>query len=204
MCAFLLLYGGAENAFGSWAAIYAEQEYFNDDVTEAETLDSVFWIAITIGRLISAPLATRLSARTMIGIDLTGCLIFSLLLAQIRSVGLLWAGSALLGFFMASLYGAAFTVPAELKVKLTGKSASAFIIAAGIGDVALPSFMAVLIRVFNSNNALIWGIAGLLITCIGIYVFVYSFGLATMEKKLDDTELEELSELDEHWEFENT
>jgi len=34
-----------------------------------------------------------------------------------------------------------------------------------------------------------------------IYIFVFSFGASTVEKKLDEEDLQELEELNEHWEF---
>eukprot|EP01114_Cavostelium_apophysatum_P022298 TRINITY_DN8020_c0_g1_i1.p1 TRINITY_DN8020_c0_g1~~TRINITY_DN8020_c0_g1_i1.p1 ORF type:complete len:507 (-),score=89.36 TRINITY_DN8020_c0_g1_i1:1200-2720(-) len=201
---FLLLYGGTENAFGYWAASYGVEEYKMEKAT-AEYMDAVFWIAITVGRLIAVPMATRLSTKVMLGIDLGGCLVVAVLLIQFsrykeRMQSLLWACTVGLGLFMASIYGLAFSVPADLKVKLSGKAASAFIIAAGIGDVSVPALVGLMIKAIG-NNAVVYSVAGLLILCVVIYVFVFSFGLSTVEKRLDDEELEELSRLNEDWEF---
>jgi len=196
---FLLLYGGAENAFGSWAVTYAEDVY-GMKKGQADSLDSLFWMAITFGRLLSVPIATRLSAKVLLSIDLggsIGCLVILLLVTKFQIEGLLWACTITLGLFMASIYGAAFTVPAELKVKLSGKATSAFIVAAGIGDVAIPP----LIDLINYPNALVWTLIGLLTMCGILFATSFTFGITTMEKRLDEMELEELSKLDDHWSF---
>lgn len=48
-------------------------------------------------------------------------------LAHFKLKILLWICTVVLGLCMASIYGAAFTVPTELRVKLSGKAAGAFI-----------------------------------------------------------------------------
>lgn len=201
--AFLLMYGGSENAFGAWGEEYAEEEYKMSQSASA-ALDSVFWLAITFGRLLAVPLATRLSTKVMLGIDLGGCLLTTVLMLQFQRYQepvLLWVCTILLGLFMASIYGSVFSVPAELKVKLSGRAASAFIVAAGIGDVAVPSIVKVMIDHLG-ESALVYSVMGLLVMCVVIYIFVFTFGLTTVEKRLDDEELEELSKLNEDWEFE--
>jgi len=202
MTLFLLLYGGAENAFGGWAASYAVEVYKMPG-PQAEYLDSVFWIAITIGRLLSVPLATRLSTRTILAFNLGGCLVTVIIMVNIAHLhikSLLWICTVVLGLCMSSIYGAAFTVPAELKVKLSGKAASAFIIAAGIGDVGIPAVVSLMLKAVG-NSALTWTLVGLLSICVAIYVSVFTFGITTMEKRLDEMELQNLSELDDQWSF---
>jgi len=202
MTVFLLLYGGAENAFGGWAASYAHEFYGLKEV-QADELDSVFWIAITIGRLLSVPLASKLSTRLLLAIDLGGGLITVLLLtflAHFKKKILLWISTVVLGLCMASIYGAAFTVPTELKVKLSGKAASAFIVAAGIGDVGIPPIVGAMLKIVG-EGALVYTLVGLLSICVMVYIFVYSYGLSTMEKRLDEMELQELSQLDDQWAF---
>jgi len=203
MTLFLLLYGGAENAFGGWAASYAVEVYKMPG-PQAEYLDSVFWIAITIGRLLSVPLATRLSTRTILAFNLGGCLVTVIIMVNVAPLqikSLLWICIVVLGFCMSSIYGAAFTVPAELKVKLSGKAASAFIIAAGIGDVGIPPIVGWMMDTTLGPSGLTWALVGLLSICVAIYVSVFTFGITTMEKRLDEMELQNLSELDDQWSF---
>jgi len=199
---FLFWYGGAENAFGGWIAVYAE-EFYGTVKEEADYLDSVFWFALTAGRFAAVPLAARFSARAMLVIDLSGCMLSSILMiyfSKFKSKILLWGCTVFLGLSMASIFGSAFTVPAELKVKVSGKAASAFIVASGIGDMVVPWLVSLMLKPLG-NEALLWVLIGVFSLCALIYAGVFVFGLTTMEKKLDETELLELSELDEHWSF---
>jgi len=199
---FLFWYGGAENAFGGWAAVYAE-EHYGVPKEEADYLDSVFWFALTAGRFIAVPLAARFSARAMLVIDLVGCMLSTILMiyfAAFKNKILLWGCTIFLGISMASIFGSAFTVPAELKVKVSGKATSAFIVASGIGDMVVPWLVSLMLKPLG-NGALLWVLVGVFSLCALIYAGVFVFGVTTMEKKLDELELQELSELDEHWTF---
>lgn len=51
------------------------------------------------------------------------------------------------------------------------------------------------------DAALVYVLVGLLSICVMVYIIVYSYGLSTMEKRLDEMELQELSQLDDQWAF---
>jgi hypothetical protein len=70
---FFFLHVGAQAAFGGWVFSYATAQGLAN-ATVAAYLTSVYWIAITLGRLLAIPLAARLSAQTLLTGDLLGCL----------------------------------------------------------------------------------------------------------------------------------
>jgi len=106
---------------------------------------------------------------------------------------------------MASIYAAAFTVPAELKVKVNAKAAAAFIVSSGIGDTTLPPLVGVLMKPYAFGPiALIYSILAVFIILLGFYIVLFSYGLATMEKKLDELQLMELDELNDYWDFKDS
>lgn len=76
------------------------------------------------------------------------------------------------------------------------------IVAAGIGDVGIPPLVGAMMRIQKiGEGALVYVLVGLLSICVIVYIVVYSYGLSTMEKRLDDLELQELSQLDDQWAF---
>jgi hypothetical protein len=73
-------------------------------------------------------------------------------------------------------------------------------VASGIGDMAFPSAVGFLLDLLG-QSAFPWTLLGSFAVCILLDMVIYVYGLSTMEKKLDEVELQELSELDEHWSF---
>ena len=68
---FMFLYVGAEVGVGGWLYTYAVELGLATE-TSAALLTSVFWAALTIGRLASIPIAARLRPRTILVADLAG------------------------------------------------------------------------------------------------------------------------------------
>ncbi len=60
---FLFFYVGAEITFGGWVYTYAVTLKLAS-AAGAAYLTSAFWLAFTVGRLISIPAATRFHAKT--------------------------------------------------------------------------------------------------------------------------------------------
>lgn len=200
VAAYLFMYGGLENAFGSWAAKYAKEVYDMEE-SEASYLDGVFWAALTVGRLISVPLSTRLSARILLLGDMLGCifaLIIAILFEHFKWSALLWICTVIYGACMASIFATAFTIPVELRLKGSSKGSSAFIVASGIGDMALPVVAGKAIT-FLGPTALLWLSLGVFCFCLAVYMVLFTYGLSTMEKKLNDLELREIESLNDYW-----
>ena len=67
-------YNGASLAYGGWIYTYAiEMNLAN--ATTAAYLTSVFWGALTLGRLVAIPLALRFSPRTILRADYIGAIV---------------------------------------------------------------------------------------------------------------------------------
>eukprot|EP01114_Cavostelium_apophysatum_P005537 TRINITY_DN1672_c0_g1_i2.p1 TRINITY_DN1672_c0_g1~~TRINITY_DN1672_c0_g1_i2.p1 ORF type:complete len:553 (-),score=92.88 TRINITY_DN1672_c0_g1_i2:23-1681(-) len=202
--AFIFLYGGAENVCGGWMSTYANV-YYNMSDAQSAYVTSAFWIALTIGRIVAVPFSTKISSRSLLLISLTGCTISvgaATAWETLKIKGLLWACVILLGFSMSAIFASAFSIPAELKVRLNGRAASFFIIASGVGDMTLP----ILVGWFMDPkilgpNGLWYSLIVVFFFCILFFVGMVVYGLSTMEKRIDEEDLASLSELDNHWEF---
>ena len=133
----LLLYVGAEAAFGGWIYTYAVTLGLSDDTTAAY-LTSAFWGALTAGRLVSIPVAMRFRPRTILLADLLGCAASVVLILAWRSSPVaVWLGALGLGFSMASIFPTAITL-AERRIPITGAVTGWFLVAASIGAMSIP------------------------------------------------------------------
>jgi MFS transporter, FHS family, Na+ dependent glucose transporter 1 len=134
---FLLLYVGAEVAFGGWIYTYAAALGLAT-ATSAATLTSAYWGALTVGRLAGIPIAARFRPRTILLADLAGCLLsVGLILALPSSRTALWAGTMAVGAAMASIFPAAITFAGN-RVRITGRITGWFLIGSSIGSMTVP------------------------------------------------------------------
>ena len=93
-------------------------------------MDSVFWGSLTIGRLLSVPLASRVSSRILLLIDMLACILaFTILILfeHFEFKALLWICTIVIGGGMASIFATAFTIPTELRLQASSKASSAFV-----------------------------------------------------------------------------
>jgi MFS transporter, FHS family, Na+ dependent glucose transporter 1 len=134
---FYFLYVGAEGSFGGWIATYAEVMGFGDAATAAY-LTSVFWGALTLGRLISIPLTARFRPRQVLTADLLGC-VFSVgaLMLWPSVPWVVWAGTFGAGFAMASIFPTMLSL-AERRMMITGKITGWFFVGGSLGGMSLP------------------------------------------------------------------
>jgi len=134
---FLFFYVSAELSFGGWLYTYALTLQLADAV-RAAYLTSLFWLAFTIGRLISIPLAVRLPPVRMLTVALLGCAAFlSVLVAFPASSAVLWIAVAGVGFSMAPIWPSGYTLAAQ-SVGLTARISGVILLGDSIGGMVLP------------------------------------------------------------------
>ena len=147
----LFLYVGAEASYGGWVFTYAVDKFPTQAAASAALLTAAFWGALTVGRLISIPLAIRLKPGTVLVGDLLGCL-FSILLIAIwpNSVQAIWLGTIGLGLFMASFFPTVVTLAGQ-RMQITGQISGWFFVGAGAGGMFLPWLIGQLFEVFGAG-----------------------------------------------------
>jgi FHS family Na+ dependent glucose MFS transporter 1 len=131
------LYVGAEASFGGWIYTYAVALDLSDE-TAAAYLTSAFWGALTLGRLLSVPLAARVRPGRLLLADLVGCLLsVGALLLWPRSPAVTWLGTCGLGFSMASIFPTLISL-AERRMTISGQITGWFLAGSSAGGMVLP------------------------------------------------------------------
>jgi FHS family Na+ dependent glucose MFS transporter 1 len=135
---FLFFYVGAEITFGGWIYTYAVTLKLAS-AAGAAYLTSAFWLAFTVGRLLSIPAATRFKPRQVIPAALLCSLgILAVGIVFFNSSAVLWLMAVGLGFFMAPIWPTGFTLAGQ-SIDLTGRLAGTILLGDSFGGMVLPS-----------------------------------------------------------------
>jgi FHS family Na+ dependent glucose MFS transporter 1 len=134
---FFFFHVGAELSYGGWIYTYSLKRGIANE-TMAAYLNSTYWGALTLGRLIGIPVSTRLRPRTMILIDLFGCFAAcAVVLVWDDSAAAVWIATILMGMSVASLFPSSINL-AERNMKITGAVTSWFFVGASLGAMFFP------------------------------------------------------------------
>jgi FHS family Na+ dependent glucose MFS transporter 1 len=128
---------GAELGFGGLIHTFVLRMNLGDFNTAAN-VTSLFWGALTAGRLLGVPIATRLRPRTILLIDLIGCL-FSITIAILWSTSLMAisVATACLGLSLSSVYPMVLTF-AGRRMKIGGQEMGFFLVGGSAGGMLVP------------------------------------------------------------------
>lgn len=128
---------GEEVAFSGWIFSYMIESGFALQ-NQAILLNSLFWVSLTFGRLVSIPLSTWFSPQRLLLLDLLGCLVaVGMVLIWPNSPPVVWTGTMLLGFSVASVFPMVI-VFTQQHIPLTGRITSLIMIGDGVGGMIFP------------------------------------------------------------------
>jgi len=135
--AFLFLYVGAEVGFAGWIFTYAMNLNLGS-ATAAAYLTSFFWGSLTLGRMLSIPVAARFRPRTILMSSLVGCLLsLAVLMIRSSSFAAILAGTIGLGLSMASIFPTTLSY-AGGRIRITGQVTGWFVFGASAGSMLIP------------------------------------------------------------------
>jgi FHS family Na+ dependent glucose MFS transporter 1 len=176
IAALFFLYVGAEISFGGWIYTYAIALGLGSE-TSAAYLTSAFWGALTAGRLVAIPVATRLRPRFLLTMDLLGCLIsLSLIILFYQSYLVVWVGAIGLGVSMASFFPTTLAYAAR-RLPTRGGVTRWFFVGSGLGGMVLPWLIGQLFEPFGPRVIMFAILVNIL---LALAVFLIS---ATFERK---------------------
>ena len=134
---FLFLYVGAETSFAGWIFTYTLELKLSGAATAAY-LTSLFWGALTVGRIVTIPMAARLKPLSIITGSLAGCLTcVGLMLLIPRSFAVVLLATAGLGFSMGSIFPTTLSF-AGLRMSMTGQVTGWLVLTASAGAMIVP------------------------------------------------------------------
>jgi MFS transporter, FHS family, Na+ dependent glucose transporter 1 len=134
---FFFLYLGAELGFANWIFTYLDTLKLSDETT-ARYVNSAFWAALTVGRLLAIPLAARFQPHLMLFSNLSGSLLsLAVMLLWPQSFTAVCAGAIGFGLSMASTFPTMFSF-AERHLTITGQVTGWFLVGASAGGMFLP------------------------------------------------------------------
>ncbi|XP_053736656.1 sodium-dependent glucose transporter 1 isoform X1 [Synchiropus splendidus] len=137
---FFFAYVGAEVAYGSFIFTFAK-DYAGMDQSQAAGLNSLFWGTFAACRGLAIFFATCMFPGTMILLSLVASTVSSTLLCLFsRERAALWACTALYGASMATIFPSGISW-LEQYTTVTGHTAAAFVVGAGLGEMVLPAFL---------------------------------------------------------------
>jgi FHS family Na+ dependent glucose MFS transporter 1 len=158
---FLFFYVGAEITFGGWVYTYAVTLNLAS-AAGAAYLTSVFWLAFTIGRLISIPAATRFTPRQVIPAAGLSCLVILVLgILSSGSSTTLWLMAIGLGFCMAPIWPTGFTLAGQ-SIDMSGRITGIILLGDSLGGMVLPTLVGKVIE-GSSPRAMVYLVLGSLI-----------------------------------------
>ena len=169
--AFYIFYVSAEVSFGGWIFTYTKAMGLGGP-SNAAYLTSAFWGALTAGRLLGIPIASRYRPRTILIVDMIGCL-FSIgaILIWPSSLVAIWVGTISLGLSMASLFPTMLLVAGH-RMTLTGNVTRWFFVGAGLGGMILPWVIGQVFEDFGPQITMILIAFDLLLTLLIIIPIV--------------------------------
>jgi FHS family Na+ dependent glucose MFS transporter 1 len=142
---FLFFYVSAEITFGGWLYTYAVTLNL-EDAARAAYLTSLFWLAFTLGRLISIPVAMRFSSARVLVLALVGCSTFlGLLILFPNSTAVLWVAAAGVGFSMAPMWPSGYNLAVQ-SLALTARVGAVIMLGDSIGGMVLPGLLGLFIE----------------------------------------------------------
>ena len=158
---FLFFYVGAEVAFGDWIYTYAVALQLAS-AAGAAYLTAGFWLSFTLGRLLSIPIATRVTPSQMVLAALSiGLSLLALMIIRPDSRVALWTVVFGLGVCMGPLWPAGFTLAGQ-SLTLTASVSGMILLGDSVGGMVLPWLVGQVLDV-TGPRALIYLVFGSLV-----------------------------------------
>uniref|UniRef100_A0A8C6V2A4 Major facilitator superfamily domain-containing protein 4A n=1 Tax=Neogobius melanostomus TaxID=47308 RepID=A0A8C6V2A4_9GOBI len=165
----LFMTDGIVGAYAGFVYTYAVSPPMSLPNHTAGYLASIFWAAITVGRLLSIPLSYRFQPVRLLMFNLAGAIVTVLmLLIFCTSSAFLYAGTCLCGLFLSSIFPCMLAYTEDI-LDYQGCATSVLVTSAGMGEMVMQVLVGQIIQTKGSYSFLLCGV---IIACIGFIVFI--------------------------------
>lgn len=169
MIILFFLYVGLESGFGGWIFTYATELRLTSE-TGASYMNSLFWGALTIGRLLSVALARKVApAHLLSGNFLLGIMFLGLILFFPLHTIVVWIGAAGLGLALSSVFPT-LLVLGESRMKISGKVTGLFFMGSSLGAMVVPMVLGQIFEYIGSFQLML---ALFFIAVMGLIVLIF-------------------------------
>ncbi|MCB2209852.1 MFS transporter [bacterium] len=164
------IYVGIETGFGGWIYTYATELGIVGE-TGASYMNSLFWAALTLGRLIAVVLTRKVRPYVLlIGNFSLAILTLGLILIWPAQPAMIWLGSAGLGLAFSSIFPTLLAL-SETRLKITGAVTGLFFLGSSLGSTLVPMLLGQVFD-FVGSYEMILTLAGLTVLGLGVLVAV--------------------------------
>ncbi|CAO2636856.1 Major facilitator superfamily domain-containing protein 4A, partial [Lemmus lemmus] len=154
----LFMTDGMMGAYSAFVYSYAVEKPLSVGHKTAGYLPSLFWGFITLGRLISIPVSSRMRPATMVFINVVGVVVtFLLLLIFSYNIIFLFVGTASLGLFLSSTFPSMLAYTEDI-LQYKGCATTVLVTGAGIGEMVLQMLVGLIFQAQGSYSFLVCGV----------------------------------------------
>ena len=176
MVAILFLYVGAEMGFGGLIFTYATRAKIVNEA-QAAYINSIFWGALTLGRLLSIPFAKKFTpSQILIGNFSLALFFLAIILIFPTNPIAIWISSSGLGLAFSSVFPTVLSL-GESRMKITGKVTGLFFIGTSLGGSLIPTMLGQIFEYVGDYQIML---ALFFITLIGFGVLMALIKLANV------------------------
>ena len=149
MVILFFLYVGVEVGFSGWIFTYVTQLNIVNE-TLGSYMTSVFWGALTMGRLLSIPLAKKIQPlNQLFGNFILAILFVGVILLWPLNSTILWISSAGLGLSLSSIFPTLMAL-AETRMNMSGSITGLFFFGTSLGSMVLPTLLGQIFEFYGS------------------------------------------------------
>jgi FHS family Na+ dependent glucose MFS transporter 1 len=165
---FFSTFVATEGSYGGWIYTYAIATEIASPATAA-VMTSVFWGALTLGRLVSIPLALRFSPSKLLIANMAGCLVgLSLAIVGGGSTTITWLATIVLGVSVASFFPVSLSFARET-ITITAQFTGLMFVGASLGGMFLPWLIGQFFETAGPQSAMVI-MLGDMVICCGIFI----------------------------------
>ncbi|KAM6925340.1 major facilitator superfamily domain-containing protein 4B [Xenentodon cancila] len=165
----LFMTDGIVGAYAGFVYTYAVAPPMSLPHKTAGYLASIFWAAITAGRLLSIPLSYRFQPVRLLMFNLAGAIVVVLmLLIFYTSSVFLFVATCLCGIFLSSIFPCMLAYTEDI-LDYQGCATSVLVTSAGMGEMVMQVLVGSIIQTEGSYSFLL---CGMIMACIGFIVFI--------------------------------
>jgi FHS family Na+ dependent glucose MFS transporter 1 len=149
MVILFFVYVGVEMGFGGWIYTYVVEENIIDQ-SNAAYINSLYWGALTVGRLLTVFVSRKLPpSKILIGNFSLAIIALAVILIWPLSSTAIWIGSAGLGFALSSIFPT-LLVLGETRMSITGGITGLFFLGSSVGGMIVPMVLGQIIEYVGS------------------------------------------------------